>query len=60
MAAGVGNVMPTAVHLKVFLKLDGVEGKSTDSKRKGEIDVLAWELGIVPRGLLRASCTFRV
>ncbi len=28
--------MPTVV--EVFLKLDGIEGESTDSKHKGEIE----------------------
>ena len=28
-----------------FLKLDGVEGESTDSKHKNEIDVMSWSWG---------------
>lgn len=28
-----------------FLKIDGVEGESADSKHKGEIDVLSWSWG---------------
>ena len=28
-----------------FLKLKGIEGESTDSKHKGEIDVLSWAWG---------------
>ena len=28
-----------------FLKIDGVEGESTDAKHKGEIDVQAWSWG---------------
>lgn len=28
-----------------FLKLDGIEGESKDSKHKGEIDVLSWSWG---------------
>ncbi len=28
-----------------FLKLDGVDGESTDEKHKGEIDVLSWSWG---------------
>lgn len=28
-----------------FLKIDGVEGESKDSKHKGEIDVLSWSWG---------------
>ena len=30
----------------VFAKYDGVDGESTDSKHKGEIDVLSWSWGI--------------
>jgi type VI secretion system secreted protein Hcp len=29
-----------------FLKIDGIDGESTDSAHKGEIDVLAWSWGI--------------
>jgi type VI secretion system secreted protein Hcp len=29
----------------MFLKLDGIQGESKDSKHKGEIDVLAWSWG---------------
>jgi len=28
-----------------FLKLDGIEGESTDSKHKGEIDIESWSWG---------------
>ena len=28
-----------------FLKIDGVQGESTDAKHKGEIEVLAWSWG---------------
>jgi type VI secretion system secreted protein Hcp len=28
-----------------FLKIDGIEGEATDSKHKGEIDVLSWSWG---------------
>lgn len=31
----------------IFLKLDGIEGESTDDKHKGEIDVLSWSFGAV-------------
>jgi type VI secretion system secreted protein Hcp len=26
----------------VFLKVDGINGESTDSRHRGEIDVLSW------------------
>ncbi|WP_256645128.1 Hcp family type VI secretion system effector [Thermomonas paludicola] len=29
----------------IFLKIDGIDGESADSKHKGEIDVLAWSFG---------------
>ena len=29
-----------------FLKIDGVDGESTDDKHPGEIDVLAWSWGL--------------
>ncbi len=32
--------------IQMFLKLDGVEGESTDAAHKGEIDVLAWSWGL--------------
>ncbi|MGB7991069.1 MAG: type VI secretion system tube protein Hcp, partial [Candidatus Methylophosphatis roskildensis] len=28
-----------------FLKIDGIEGESADSKHKKEIDVLSWSWG---------------
>jgi type VI secretion system secreted protein Hcp len=31
---------------KWFLKIDGVEGESTDAAHKGEIDVLSWSWGM--------------
>jgi len=33
-----------------FLKLDGIEGESTDAKHKGEIDVLSWSWGATNSG----------
>lgn len=33
-----------------FLKLDGIPGESTDAKRKGEIDVLAFSWGVSRAG----------
>jgi len=33
-----------------FLKLAGIEGESTDSKHKGEIDVLSWSMGVTNSG----------
>jgi type VI secretion system secreted protein Hcp len=33
-----------------FLKLDGIDGESTDAKHKGEIDVLSWSWGSTNSG----------
>src|SRR5262249_16754998 len=32
--------------IDVFLKIDGIEGESQDSKHKNEIDVISWSFGI--------------
>jgi type VI secretion system secreted protein Hcp len=45
LASGSGegdNIMA----VEMFLKLAGIDGESTDSKHKGEIDVLAWSWGL--------------
>jgi type VI secretion system secreted protein Hcp len=36
--------------MAVFLKLDGIEGESTDSRHAKEIDVSAWSLGVTNSG----------
>jgi type VI secretion system secreted protein Hcp len=33
-----------------FLKLDGIDGESSDSKHKGEIDILSWSWGEQQQG----------
>ena len=33
-----------------FLKIDGIEGESTDGKHKGEIDLLSWSWGETQSG----------
>ena len=33
-----------------FLKIEGIEGESSDSKHKGEIDVMSWNLGETQTG----------
>jgi len=35
-----------------FLKLDGVPGESTDSKHKGEIDIMSWSWGASQSGTM--------
>lgn len=34
-----------------YLRMDGIEGESTDAKHKGEIDVLAWSWGLSNTGM---------
>jgi len=34
----------------MFLKIDGVDGESSDDKHKGEVDVLAWSWGATQSG----------
>ena len=36
--------------MAVFLKLDGIEGESTDARHAKEIDVTAWSLGVTNAG----------
>ena len=36
--------------MAVFLKLDGIEGESTDARHAKEIDVAAWSLGVTNSG----------
>src|SRR5262245_47218703 len=38
-----------------FLKIDGVEGESQDSKHKGEIDLLSWSWGESQTGTFAAG-----
>ena len=48
----------TAAAVDYFLKLDGVEGESTDDKHKGEIDIESWSWGASstsPSGQARAG-----
>jgi type VI secretion system secreted protein Hcp len=33
-----------------FLKLDGIDGESTDAAHKGELDVLSWSWGVTQSG----------
>jgi len=37
-------------HVDSFLKIDGIEGESTDSKHAKEIALIAYELGVSQRG----------
>jgi len=33
-------------HVDYFLKIDGVDGESTDDKHKGEINIESWSWGV--------------
>jgi type VI secretion system secreted protein Hcp len=33
-----------------FLKIDGIDGESTDASHKGELDILAWSWGVTQTG----------
>ena len=35
-----------------FLKIDGIDGESTDNKHKNEIDVLSWSWGETQSGTM--------
>lgn len=43
-APGVG------AHADMFLKIDGIEGESTDQKHKGEIELQSWSFGATQPG----------
>lgn len=36
----------------MFLKLDGIKGESSDSKHKGEIDIVSWQWGVSQLGAM--------
>lgn len=38
-----------------FLKIDGIEGESTDDKHKGELEIQAWHWGAVNQGTFGAG-----
>ena len=38
-----------------FLKIEGIDGESTDSKHKGEIDVMSWSWGETNSGHMAGS-----
>ena len=40
-----------AAAVDYFLKIDGIDGESTDKDHKGEIDVLAWSWGMSQSGV---------
>ena len=41
-----GSVGASAA-VDTFLKIDGIDGESTDDKHKGEIEVFAWSWSVV-------------
>lgn len=48
--AAPGTAHATSGAVDFFLKIDGIEGESTDAKHKGEIDVLSWSWGAAQGG----------
>ncbi len=45
--------MPATVDY--FLKIDGIEGESQDSKHKGEIELASWSFGATQSGTMHAG-----
>jgi len=43
---GVAPVMSRAALFDAFLKIEGIEGESTDSAHRGEIEILSYSLGL--------------
>ncbi|MBA3312916.1 MAG: type VI secretion system tube protein Hcp [Planctomycetota bacterium] len=39
----------------MFIKIDGIDGESKDSKHEGEIDVLAWSWGVSQSGTMHGA-----
>jgi type VI secretion system secreted protein Hcp len=54
-AASLAAAVPAAAAVDMFLAIEGVPGESTDSKHKGEIDVLAWSWGMSQQTALTMS-----
>jgi type VI secretion system secreted protein Hcp len=50
VAAGPGGVNPTPQAVDMFLKLEGVDGESTNAAHKGWIEVLSWSWGASQMG----------
>ena len=38
-----------------FLKIDGIDGESTDAKHKGEIDLQSWGFGASQSGTMHSG-----
>lgn len=55
--SGPGKLVPAAEAATVdyFLKLDGIEGESTDDKHKGQIELESWSWGESQPGLIQTS-----
>jgi type VI secretion system secreted protein Hcp len=48
--AGTGTAPAAGGAVDFFLKIDGIDGESTDSKHKGEIDLFSWSFGATQSG----------
>jgi type VI secretion system secreted protein Hcp len=49
LAVAVAIPAHSVAAVDAFLKLDGIQGESTDAKHKNEIVVESWSLGVAPR-----------
>jgi type VI secretion system secreted protein Hcp len=47
LALGVGTGSIHAAHVDYFLKLDGIDGESTDDRHKGQIEILSFSWTVV-------------
>lgn len=46
LAACLVSSQPASAAVEYFLKIDGIDGESTDTAHQGEIDVLSWSWGV--------------
>ncbi len=49
---GTAPIITSAASSDYYLKIDGIEGESTDDKHKGEIDVMSWSWGVSQAGTM--------
>jgi type VI secretion system secreted protein Hcp len=46
LALGLGTGSIHAAHVDFFLKLEGIDGESTDDRHKGQIEILSFSFGV--------------
>lgn len=59
VAAMLALPLPSIAAFDAFLKLDGIEGESTDDKHKGEIVIESWSFGAASRTLANGIASSR-